>query len=239
MSTRSRHIQSVERAMALLEQLNARPHGTALVDLCKSTGLSKSTAHGLLNTLVDLGYAVNAGSEYRPGARVRTLSPAEVDSAEVIRHLFAPALQAFNEICRRDSYLAIPSGTRSYLTLDGLDSRGMPVTAGTDPRRDAIRTSAIGKIFLANDQTFIRRVRRNAPLDQSLETELQHVNHSGFALDQGASRQGLYCLAIPLRHKGRLVGALGASGFAIDMDCAWMQMHAKRALREIGALVSL
>lgn len=225
--------------MALLEQLNANPHGTGLAELCRSTGLGKSTAHGLLSTLVDLGYVSNVGSEYSPGARIRSLSPDRVDAAEAIRDLFAPALHAFNEICQRDSFLAIPSGTRSYLTLGALDSSGRAFSTHADIRRDAIRTSAIGKIFLAHDPAFIRRVRRNAPLERHLENELNNVCDFGYALDEGSSRQGLHCMAIPLRYQGAFVGALGISGYAADMESGWMKVKAKRALRELGAMVSL
>lgn len=225
--------------MALLELLNANPAGTGLADLCKTAGLSKSTAHGLLSTLVDLGYASNEGNEYSPGARIRSLSPAQVDTADTVRALFAPALRAFNEICERDSFLAIPSGTRSYLTLESLDHLGRSLATDGDVRRDAIRTSAIGKVFLANDPAFIRRVRRNAPLDRQLEDELLRVNDAGFALDHGTSRQGLHCMAIPLRYQGTLVGALGISAVETAMDPRWMESKAKQALRQLGSMVSM
>jgi IclR family acetate operon transcriptional repressor len=225
--------------MALLELLNATPSGASLAELCKGTGLSKSTAHGLLHTLIDLGYASNTGSDYSPGTRMRSLCAAHADPADSIRTRFAPALEAFNEICQRDSYLAIPSGTRSYLALQGLDSQGRPIQTNPDTHRDTIRTSAIGKIFLAHDPTLVRRVRRNAPLERSLEQELGRVHDSGFAVDEGASHLGLHCMAIPLRYQGPVIGALAISGKATEMEPRWMNMMAKRALKELRSVISV
>ncbi|EPK5281614.1 helix-turn-helix domain-containing protein [Pseudomonas aeruginosa] len=239
MAKHGRHIQSVERAMALLELLNANPGGTVLANLCRTTGLSKSTAHGLLSTLVDLGYVSNEGNEYTPGSRIRLIATAHPDSADRVSELFTPALHAFNEICQRNSYLAIPSGTRSYLTLNSLDPQGSPLSDPVDARRDAVRTSAVGKIFLAHDRSFARRVRRNASIDRDLEHELMLVNESGFAFDIAASRPGLHCMAIPLRHRGVLVGALGMSGAEEDMEPRWMEMKARQAVRELYSLVCL
>ncbi|MBK4998974.1 helix-turn-helix domain-containing protein [Pseudomonas sp. S31] len=235
----SRHIQSVERAMALLEQLSTMPRGTGLATLCRNTGLSKSTAHGLLSTLVDLGYVSNEGNEYTSGSRIRSITTVHTDSADWVRELFTPALHAFNEICQRNSYLAIPSGTRSYLTLDSLDQQGSPLSDHVDARRDAVRTSAVGKIFLAHDRSFARRVRRNASLDHDLEHELMLVKESGFAFDISASRPGLHCMAIPLRHQGVLVGALGISGAEEDMEPRWMEVKARQAVRELASLVCM
>lgn len=236
---RDRHIQSVERAMALLEQLNAIPGGSGLAHLCQITGLSKSTAHGLLGTLVDLGYVLNEGNRYRIGPRTLHLAPTPGKTTDLIRELFTPALLAFNDICERNSHLTIPCGTRAYLTLEGLDPLGARISTSIDTRRDAIRTSAVGKIFLAHDLSFIRRVRRNAPLGHDLERELLHVSDSGYAFDRGDSRPGLHCMAIPLRHQGMLVGALSISGADEEMEPGWMEVKAREVQRELGSMVSL
>lgn len=64
MTDENRRIQSVERAMALLEAIAAAGGETRLVDLSAQLGLSKSTLHGLLNTLVAMGYVSRRGTRY-------------------------------------------------------------------------------------------------------------------------------------------------------------------------------
>ncbi len=238
MTKSNRHIQSVERAMAILECLNSNPNGLSLATLCEICGLTKSTAHGLLRTLVDMGYASNIDNQYQLGARTLTLAPSQTRVNETIE-LFTPALHAFNDICQQHSYLAIPSGTRSFLIINSLDSHGRPVAATSDAQRDAVRTSAIGKIFMANDSTLVRQVRRNGPLSQSLENEIRLVGARGFAFDQGESCVGMHCLAIPLRYKGAFVGALAISGSADEMPSTWMLSTVKTVLAKLGSATSL
>jgi IclR family transcriptional regulator, acetate operon repressor len=236
-TTHSRQIQSVERAMSLLERLKTFPDGASLADLCAASGLTKSTAHGLLNTLVELGYVDHQDTQYRMGARAQALAVARNDATARIRELFTPALYAFNELCESDCFLTVPGGTRSYLTLEALDANGRSFRVKEDSRRDAIRTSAVGKVFLAHDAGLARRMRRHAQLGLSLETELVQVRQCGFALDCQGSQPELNCLAIPLRLKGQVVGALGTSGMAEQLKPAVLQLQARRALRQLYELV--
>ncbi|WP_345713822.1 IclR family transcriptional regulator, partial [Kineococcus glutinatus] len=68
-------VQSVERAAALLKLLARSPAGVGVAEAAHSLGLAKTTAHGLLRTLVGVGLV-----EQGEGARYRT-SPALADLA--------------------------------------------------------------------------------------------------------------------------------------------------------------
>jgi len=237
LTTRSRQIQSVERAMRLLEQLRDFPQGGKLAELCSANGLTKSTAHGLLDTLVELGYVTHQGNRYWLGNRVRALAQSPHDPARRIRELFSPALHAFNELCEADCFLAVASGTRSYLTLEAVDCDGVAFEPIIDNHRDALCTSAVGKVLLAHDEQLARRIRREGAIGRSLEGELTLVRNVGFAVDHQASLPGLNCMAISLRLQGQVVGALGTSGRASALRPVLLQLKAKRALRQLYDLV--
>jgi DNA-binding IclR family transcriptional regulator len=51
-------VQSIQRVFALLEALSTKLEGEGLMRLAVETGLSKSTAHRLLNNLIHLGYVM-------------------------------------------------------------------------------------------------------------------------------------------------------------------------------------
>lgn len=238
MSTNNRHIQSVERAMYLLETLKEHPQGASLAELCEPLHLSKSTAHGLLRTLADMGYARQQGSLYFAGLRTHTLAPEHISPSADLRQRFIPALRAFNELCGADCFLTVASGNRTYLTLAGLNRDGLPLVLPADTQRDALRTSAAGKVLLANDPALARQVRRAAPLERSLGQELLQIAERGFALDLQSALKNLNCMAIPLRHRGKVVGALGTSGAPNELNPIHMQSMAKRALRELCTMVS-
>lgn len=237
MTARNRLIQSVEKAMGLLEQLKDFPDGVSLADLCAANGLTKSTTHGLLDTLVELGYVSHHCARYRLGTRVWGLAPTPIESVQRVRESFTPALQAFNELCEADCFLTVPGGTRSYLTLEAVDATGCRFRPQEDHQRDAILTSAVGKIFLAHDSALARRMRRGAYLDRPLEDELIQVRHQGFAIDHQGSKPGLNCMAIPLRIRGRVVGALGTSGDSEHLHAALLEIKARKSLSRLYELV--
>ena len=49
-------VQSIERAFIILERLSEHPNGMQITKLASETGLSKSTVHRLLATLIELQY---------------------------------------------------------------------------------------------------------------------------------------------------------------------------------------
>ena len=98
--------------------------------------------------------------------------------------------------------MAMPSGTKTYLTLEALNANGNPFHVDADSRRDAIHTSAMGKILLTHDSHLLRRLRRNCLIDPQLEGELEQIRRDGFAIHRQGSVEGLNCMAIPLRVKG-------------------------------------
>ncbi|KAF1054378.1 MAG: Glycerol operon regulatory protein [Stenotrophomonas maltophilia] len=239
MQRTTRTIQSLERAMLLLETLSACGGRARLAEVAERSGLTKSTAHGLLDTLVGMGYVVRAGNDYALGLRLQTLVRPLRDEDERLRAAFLPALRAFTELCGEHCVLAVPAGTRAYFTLDALAADGRPLALPLDERRDALTTSAVGKVFLAHDRALVRRLRRSDALPVELEPELQHVNARGYALDLQTSQPELNCIALPLRVRGRVVAALGAGGPAERFAQPYMRRLATRAMRELFDLVAL
>src|SRR5262245_23980941 len=63
-------LQTVRRALAVLEALAARPAGATPKELSQALGLHLSSCYRLLNALVDAGYAARYDGLFRVGARV-------------------------------------------------------------------------------------------------------------------------------------------------------------------------
>jgi hypothetical protein len=62
-------LQTVRRALAVLEALAARPSGASPKELSQALDLHLSTCYRLLNALVAAGYATRTGGLFRVGAR--------------------------------------------------------------------------------------------------------------------------------------------------------------------------
>src|SRR5947199_10837966 len=67
-------IQSVSRALRILDTLTQHPEGLGVVDIAKQLSLNVSTTHHLVNTLVDDDYVTQLDSGvYRLGRAVMPL----------------------------------------------------------------------------------------------------------------------------------------------------------------------
>ena len=77
--SRSKHIQSVERALAILEQVAHTPGGMPLRDLAAALELGVTTVHNLAATLVNRGYLMKtpAPKRYALGSAARVLAGAD------------------------------------------------------------------------------------------------------------------------------------------------------------------
>lgn len=208
----SRKIQSVERAMNLLEIIAEQGGDTRLVDLARRSALHKSTIYGLLNTLASMGYITRNGTRYSLGLRLRTIAQTLIDADQEVKSFFAPLLQYAAEISGEVCYLAVPCGTREYLYLDAIDANGPLPVFSARGRREGMTTSAIGKVLLADKAEIIRSLRRADGMSAELEKELQAIIRQGYAVDLEEAECGLHCLALPLRQHGKIVAALGISG---------------------------
>ena len=224
--------------MQLLEIIKAEDGAIKLTDLAHACGLSKSTTHHILDTLIGTGHVMRMGTKYGPGPRLLPLAPQQDTPMTRLRNAFTPALRAFADMTGENCFLAIPGGTRTYLTLDALNGRNQtPLRLPPNDQRDALLTSAVGKIFLANDQRLVRRLRREQVISQPLERELTSIHQQGYALDIGASEQGLNCVALPLRLRGSVVAALSASGPASELRTTTMRRFATKAMQDLFNLI--
>lgn len=239
MSDKTRNIQSVERAMALLETIAAAGGEARLVDLAARLGLHKSTLHGLLNTLSEMGYVARRGTRYALGLRLREIAQPLADADSALRMTFTPALRALAERSGETCYLAVPCGTREYLYIDAVEGAGSLRVASPRGRREGLVTSAIGKIFLAHDPDLVRRLRRSGAMPASLENEIKAIADRGYALDLEEAEAGLNCLALPLRQRGLVVAALGVAGPARRLSQPMLVRMATAAMQEMFDVIKL
>lgn len=233
MINENRRIQSVERALTLLEAIAAAGGEARLVDLATQLGLPKGTLHGLLNTLAAMGYVSRHGTRYALGLRLRDVAQPLADADVALRTAFTPALRALAEHSGETCYLAVPCGTREYLYINALEGHGSLCMASPRGRREGLTTSAIGKVFLAHDPGLVRSLRRAGLMSAALDKELEAIAEQGYALDLEEAEPGLNCLALPLRQQGRVVAALGVAGPAQRLYQPALRRLAATAMSEM------
>ena len=219
-----RKIQSVERALEILEVL-ARSRGEVrLNDIARVLNLSASTCHHLISTLVQHGYAAQSVSSrsYFLGNKILELSGSRMRQFNLTDQVIGN-LRELNERTGETVHLAVLQGTE-LVTLAVLDSRHpVRVVSGTTSKSNAIHATATGKAILAwlpeveMDRILglIGQVRftPNTLTDRdALIEELRHVRRNQVAHDREEYQPGVHCIGAAIRnHTGAVIGAFSCS----------------------------
>ena len=217
-------IQSVDRALSLLEALAEAGGEASLTDLSRRTCLNVSTCHHLLSTLVNWGYVakVPGRRSYALGARVLYLSHACLRQVDLPRRAQAH-IDRINEVTGESVHLAVLQ-SESIVTVVKREARhAVRVDTGMVGRSDAPHATASGKAMIAwlpEDQirrmvppNAMKRFTDKTIVDfDALIEELRHVRRNGFAMDREEFQPGVICVGSAIRdHGGAVVGAISAS----------------------------
>src|ERR1700726_3506485 len=96
-----RYSQSLERGLAILSCFTAKRPVMGIADIAEELGMSRSTTHRYVITLVALGYLEQGASrKYRLGLRVTDLGMSALNSTGLREH----AHPYLDELRRRSSY---------------------------------------------------------------------------------------------------------------------------------------
>lgn len=217
-------IQSVDRALSLMEALAEAGGEASLTDLSRRTRLNVSTCHHLLSTLVNWGYVakVPGRRSYALGARVLYLGHACLRQVDLPRRAQAH-IDHINEVTGESVHLAVLQAD-NIITLVKREARhAVRVDSGMLGRSDAPHATATGKAMIAwlpEDQ--IRRMvpphdikrftdRTITDFDVLIE-DLRLVRRHGYAMDREEFQPGVICVGSAIRdHAGAVVGAISAS----------------------------
>jgi IclR family acetate operon transcriptional repressor len=216
-------IQSVDRALSLLESLAEAGGEASLTDLSRRTRLNVSTCHHLLSTLVNWGYVakVPGRRSYALGARVLYLGHACLRQVDLPRRAQAH-IDRINQLTGESVHLAVLQGD-TIVTLVKREARhAVRVDSGALGRLEAPHATATGKAMIAwlpEDQIRrmlpdgLKRFTDNTIVDfAALIEELRLVRRNGFATDREEFQPGVFCVGAAIRdHAGAVVGSISAS----------------------------
>lgn len=244
-------VQSVERALALLELLAEAGGEASLAELSQRSGLNVSTCHHLLATLVARNY-VTRGSvrgSYAMGAQILALAGVCSRQVDLPRRA-EPFIDQINQMTGETVHLAVLQGD-DLVTLLKRDARhAVRVDAGTIGKSAACHATATGKSILAwlpEDET--RRILQLKGMTaftpatitqpEALLEELRLVRRNGFAEDHEEFQPHVVCVGAAIRdHGGAVVGAISASTplmRASGEHLALMRQEVVSAARDLSA----
>ncbi len=219
-----RTIQSVDRALDVLEALAGDGMELPLNEVALKAGLNVSTCHHLISTLVKRGYVAQnpRGRTYFLGTKILELFSSRLRQFDLIE-LAMPALRRLNKDTQESVHLAVMQG-HDLTTLAKLDSP-RPVRVGTDSvgKANAAHATATGKAILAwLPESEIARVIAEKGLTRftpetitniaDLMENLRLVRRNGYAVDLEEFQPGVTCVGAAVRdHSGAVIGSISCS----------------------------
>jgi len=216
------NIQSVDRALFLLETIAEAGGEATLTDLANRTGLNISTCHHLLATLIQRGFAAKVAGRrlYALGARILYLGHAclQVD----LPRRAQPYLENINRVTGETVHLAALQGD-NVVTLAVREARhAVRVGTARTGKVEAPHATSVGKAILAwlpEDEMKrilaggMKRYTNKTITDfPALLESLRAVRRTGVAIDREEFLPGVICVGAAIRDQaGTVIGAISAS----------------------------
>lgn len=213
-------VQSVERAVDLLEALARSDGPVGVGELAAATGLPQGTAHRLLRSLQSRGYVRHDTSrKYSLGTGAFLLGDA---AQRALARSARPYLGQLVALSGETANLAVLEGDDVVYLAQAPSPHTLRMFAEVG-RHVPPHSTAVGKVLLADmpREQAVATVGRNGlsamtphtitDLSQLLE-ELDASAARRWAADEQEQELGVRCVAVPVAKGGRAVAALSLSG---------------------------
>ncbi len=219
-------VQSLDRALDILELLADRPNGLGVTDVATAVGLHKSTAGRLLIALRERGYLEKdpATSTYRIGLKCVDLAGSQLDHLE-LKVEAKPAMYELSATTGQTAFLAILKDDHMVYVekTEAYNSLRRYSIIGTQA---PLHSTALGKAALmalpaGELQQVVRKLcfsSRTPQTHQNADTlldDLARCRLRGYSVDDRENEPEVRCVAAPIiDYRGRPIAAVSVSGRA-------------------------
>lgn len=243
-------VQSVDRALILLEELAQDDRGLRLTELSRRAGLSLTTVHRILTTLEQRRFVQFSRSDSTWHIGLKAFAVGSAFSRE--RNFVAPALPFLRRL--RDQ-------TRETANL-GVVEDGEVVLVTQAPSREIARaitpvggrtpmtSSGMGKAILSSysrasvhalvaKRSMCRVTPTTLGTVEALEGELHEARRAGYAVDNEEFVPGLRCVAAPIYDdRAEVVCAISVSGLPTRLPPERLSIIGRLVARTAGELTA-
>jgi DNA-binding IclR family transcriptional regulator len=204
-------VESVDRALRLLQELGGHGSGATLEELSGATGLPKSSVHRTLAALRGRGFVVQQdGGRYLIGSELLRVA-FDFHERVDLRVILRPVLTHLREELNETVHLGLLQGG-DVVYLDKLESTHPITLTSTVGGRNPAHCTAVGKALLAwmypqesqlrawikEQGTLVRRTAHSITTADALVRETARIRADGYARDMEESEIGVRCVAAPV-----------------------------------------
>jgi len=226
-------IQVIERMANILDAMAAYDRPVTLKYLAERTGLHASTAHRILNTLLQVGYAERTGTgHYRLGVKLLQLGN-RVQQHVDLRREALPVMEALRNLVGETVNLTVQENDEVVYIERVASTRNMRVELVIGGRAP-LHVTAVGKLFLAEAgpeacrayaaRTGLPAFTRHSIRDPAkLCSLVARGAADGYARDREETEEGVACIGVPVRDaSGRMVAGLSISAPIDRLRESWI-----------------
>jgi IclR family acetate operon transcriptional repressor len=236
-------VQSLHRALDVLEGFAAAGGTASLSDVAAACGLPLPTVHRLASTLADRGYLRRLPDRrYCLGSR---LVPLGTEAHALLGERAMPALRAVAGLTGESANLAVLTQGRAEYVSQAQGRHVMRIFSEVGNRVE-LHCTGVGKALLAvlpparaSQLIAAAELAAHTPATitdpAALHAELDLIRARGYALDEGEMEAGVRCVAVGI--PGAVPMALSVSGPSARMTDALVEV-ALDALRTARVEVS-
>ena len=205
----------IDRISLVLDAFDG-PGRLTLAQLVRRTGLPRSSAHRMLERLVQLRWLRRSGRDYELGMRLLELGSLAVHQDRLARAA-RPLLSELHRATGLVVHLAVLDGP-DVVYLEKIGDRSASAGPARVGGRQPAHCTAVGKALLAfcDDEAGVdlqaRRTRYSIAGRSQLADELAKVRAHGIAFEREESQLGFGCVAAPIGGPGEAHAAVSVCG---------------------------
>jgi DNA-binding IclR family transcriptional regulator len=205
----------IDRISLVLDAFDG-PGRLTLAQLVRRTGLPRSSAHRMLERLVQLRWLRRSGRDYELGIRLVELGSLAVHQDRLVRAA-TPMLGELHRATGLVVHLAVLDGS-DVVYLEKIGDRMVSAIPTRIGGRQPAHCTAAGKAILAycdNDTAVdlqVCKTKYSIAGSSQLAVELAKVRAHGVAFEREESLLGFGCVAAPIGDPGEAVAAVSVCG---------------------------
>lgn len=222
-------IQSLDRALTILDLFDEHTRELKITEISARVGLHKSTVHSLLKTLQMHRYIEqDENGLYRLGMRLLEKGQLLLQSFD-IREIASGQLHALSGETGQSVHLVIRDGSEGVY-IDKVEGSKAAIRYSRIGRRVSLHSSAVGKVLAAfmpeaelqnllKGYDYSIRTQHTITNEAAFLEELRSVREAGVAYDREENEPGVRCAAAPVYdHAGNVAAAISISTMTSTVD---------------------
>lgn len=217
-------VQSVDRALSILEVLADYNEGLGVTEISDKVGLHKSTVYRLLSTLSYKGYVSQdeENNRYTITMKLFELGNKKVENIDILT-ASKPYTKQLMKRVNETVHLVIMDGNE-IVYIDKVEADNTIRMASTIGMRSPLYSTSVGKAILAQlPEDEVEKIWHSSKIQQltqntiteldDLKKELSKIRVQGYAVDNEENEIGIRCVGASIfnRH-GEVEGAISVSG---------------------------